>query len=48
LSGAVGIGMGEAASIGVGMIVTYVIFAVVGIYYCVWNIVKGVKVLKAA
>ncbi|MEI4830566.1 DUF4870 domain-containing protein [Bacillus sp. FJAT-53711] len=45
-SGAVGIGMGDAASVGV--IVTYIICAVVGIYYCVWNIVKGVKVLKAA
>ncbi|MFD0768786.1 DUF4870 domain-containing protein [Bacillus sp. CGMCC 1.60114] len=48
LSGAFGIGMGKAESIGVGVIVTYVIFAIVGIYYFVWNIVKGVKVLKAA
>lgn len=46
VSGAFGISMGESTSVGFGIITTYVIFAIVGIYYFVWNIVKGVRVLK--
>ncbi|MEH6888806.1 DUF4870 domain-containing protein [Bacillus sp. JJ864] len=48
LSGVFGLSMGESRGVGIAIIATYVIFAVVGIYYFVWNIVKGVKVLKAA
>lgn len=47
-SGVFGLSFGESASVGIGMIVTYVTFTIVGIYYFVWNIVKGVKVLRAA
>ncbi|PFA25142.1 MULTISPECIES: DUF4870 domain-containing protein [Bacillus cereus group] len=48
LSGVFGLSFGESASVGIGMVITYVTFAVVGIYYFVWNIVKGVRVLRTA
>ena len=48
LSGVFGLSMGESTMVGIAIIATYAIFAVVGIYYFVWNIVKGVKILKAA
>ncbi|MEC0014311.1 DUF4870 domain-containing protein, partial [Bacillus cereus] len=28
--------------------ITYAVFILVGIYYFIWNIVKGIKVLKTA
>ncbi|WJE54233.1 DUF4870 domain-containing protein [Bacillus cereus] len=48
LSGVFGLSFGESASVGIGMVITCVTFAAVGIYYFIWNIVKGVRVLGAA
>ncbi|KFN01700.1 DUF4870 domain-containing protein [Bacillus clarus] len=48
LSGAFGLGFGESEGVGIAIAITYVVFILVGIYYFIWNIVKGVKVLKAA
>ncbi|WP_459501427.1 DUF4870 domain-containing protein [Bacillus sp. C1] len=48
IAGGFGLSFGQSTSVGIGVIVTYVTFAVVAIYYFIWNIVKGVKVLKTA
>lgn len=48
LSGVFGLSMGESTGVAIAILATYAIFAVAGIYYFIWNIVKGVKVLKAA
>ncbi|GIN86381.1 membrane protein [Heyndrickxia sporothermodurans] len=32
---------------GIGFVITYIIFIVIGVYFFIWNIVKGIKVLTA-
>ncbi|HEK9102519.1 DUF4870 domain-containing protein [Bacillus pfraonensis] len=48
LSGVFGLSFGESTSVEIGIVVTYVVFAIVGIYYFLWNIMKGIKVLRTA
>ena len=41
-----GLGFDQSDGAGIGMIITYAVFILVGIYYFIWNIVRGIKVLK--
>ncbi|WP_203363570.1 DUF4870 domain-containing protein [Bacillus sp. REN10] len=45
LSGVLGIGAQEEMAVGIGIVVTYGIFVLIGLYFFIWNIVKGIKVL---
>ncbi|WP_369902129.1 DUF4870 domain-containing protein [Bacillus manliponensis] len=47
LAGSIGFGTQNEAVAGVGMIAAWGISILVSIYYFIWNIVKGIKVLKA-
>ena len=48
VSGMYGLGFNQSDGAGIGMAITYAVFILVGIYYFIWNIVKGIKVLKTA
>jgi hypothetical protein len=48
VSGMYGLGFNQSDGAGIGMAITYAVFNLVGIYYFIWNIVKGIKVLKTA
>ncbi|OZI12663.1 DUF4870 domain-containing protein [Bacillaceae bacterium SAS-127] len=45
LSGVLGIGTQGEIAVGIGIVVTYGIFALIGLCFFIWNIVKGIKVL---
>ncbi|ERI10645.1 DUF4870 domain-containing protein [Aneurinibacillus aneurinilyticus] len=45
-SGAIGISTGAGTIVGFGAIATYVVVAIITIYYFIWNIVRGVKILR--
>lgn len=47
LAGSIGFGTQNETVAGVGMIAAWGISILVSIYYFIWNIVKGIKVLKA-
>lgn len=46
LFGIIGISFQSNTAAGLGLVATFCISAVVGIYYFIWNIVKGINVLK--
>lgn len=46
VSGTIGLNQGTETAVGFSIIATYAITAIVMIYYFIWNIVKGVKVLN--
>ncbi|PES61568.1 DUF4870 domain-containing protein [Bacillus cereus] len=46
ISGTIGISSSSANAIEIGVSVTVVIAFIVNIYYFIWNVVKGIKVLK--
>ncbi|PEE40966.1 DUF4870 domain-containing protein [Bacillus pseudomycoides] len=48
ISGALGFSSINENAIGIAVIVTFAIAFIINIYYFIWNIVKGVKVLKEA
>ncbi|MGE8203909.1 DUF4870 domain-containing protein [Heyndrickxia sp. NPDC080065] len=41
-------GILEANQIAAGWVITYIVFIFIGIYFFIWNIVKGIKVLKGS
>lgn len=46
VSGIFGVSGMDGNAIGIAVIATFVIACIISIYYFVWNIVKGIKVLK--
>ncbi|SMG18924.1 DUF4870 domain-containing protein [Paenibacillus aquistagni] len=44
----VGIGSESAVWVSILLVVTYGLFILIWLYYFIWNIVKGLRVLKAA
>ncbi|MCM3339764.1 DUF4870 domain-containing protein [Paenibacillus sp. MER TA 81-3] len=48
ISAAVGFGVQDIATFGIGLFLTYAAFILTGVYYFFWNIVKGVRVLNSS
>ncbi|MBE7127847.1 DUF4870 domain-containing protein [Bacillus mycoides] len=46
ISGAIGFSSLSENALGIAVSVTVVIASIINIYYFIWNIVKGIKVLK--
>ncbi|AQR76809.1 DUF4870 domain-containing protein [Paenibacillus larvae] len=46
VTGVAGINEGTGTVASYSAVATFCIFAVIGIYFFIWNIVKGIKVLK--
>lgn len=46
LSGGLGAGTMNGNIVGIALMGTFVITIIINIYYFIWNIVKGIKVLK--
>ncbi|WP_338753163.1 DUF4870 domain-containing protein [Bacillus sp. FJAT-52991] len=44
-SGVLGLGAQGEMTAGIGIIMTYIVFALIGLYFFIWNIVRGIKVL---
>ncbi|EMA6344160.1 DUF4870 domain-containing protein [Bacillus cytotoxicus] len=47
ISGAFGLSSANDGAVGIAVIATFVIAGIISIYYFIWNIVKGIQVLKA-
>ncbi|WP_028545393.1 DUF4870 domain-containing protein [Paenibacillus taiwanensis] len=47
VSAGVGFGIQNVTSLGIGLSITYIVSFLVGIYYFVWNVVKGIRLLNA-
>ncbi|AJS57875.1 DUF4870 domain-containing protein [Paenibacillus sp. IHBB 10380] len=45
-SGVIGLSTQTETAMVMGIIVAYIIFAVIGVYFFVWNILKGIKLLR--
>ncbi|WP_195575663.1 DUF4870 domain-containing protein [Paenibacillus sp. 1001270B_150601_E10] len=44
----IGIGSMNGVWVGTAIVITYIVYIVVGLYYLIWNVIKGIKVLKEA